>query len=136
VLKVNQNLLLILCIPIVLLALGIFYFYIDPTSFAYTPRCPFHALTGFHCPGCGSQRALHLILHGHIWEGIQHNFLIVIAVLLIGYKIYIFFTPTNSNEKSKNLLKHNFTPWIILSLIMTFWILRNLPLDIFQILAP
>ena len=135
-LKVNQNLLLIISIPIALLALGIFYFSINPTSFAYTPKCPFHTLTGFHCPGCGSQRALHQILHGHIWEGLKHNFLILLAVLLICYKIFILFTNSNSSKSPKNLLQHHYAPWIIFTFIMAFWILRNLPLEMFKILAP
>jgi hypothetical protein len=29
------------------------------------PPCPFHALTGLLCPGCGTTRALHELLHGH-----------------------------------------------------------------------
>jgi len=135
-LKANQNIILLISIPIVLLALGIFYFAINPTSFAYTPKCPFHTLTGFHCPGCGSQRALHQILHGNIWEGLKHNFLILLAVILIGYRIFTLVVNNDSGKGSKNLLQHHYTPWIIFTFIMVFWILRNLPLKIFQILAP
>ncbi|RZA12021.1 MAG: DUF2752 domain-containing protein, partial [Lysobacteraceae bacterium] len=29
---------------------------IDPNSSHVLPPCPFHALTGLYCPGCGSTR--------------------------------------------------------------------------------
>lgn len=135
-LKINQHLLLKLFIPIVLLTLGIFYFIINPNTFAYAPKCPFHTLTGFHCPGCGSQRALHEILHGNIWTGLQHNFLILLAVLIVGYQFYINFINTRKKQTQKNLLQHSAAKWLILALVLGFWILRNIPLEAFQILAP
>ena len=27
------------------------------------PACPFHAVTGLYCPGCGMTRCLHAVLH-------------------------------------------------------------------------
>lgn len=123
-------------IPIVVLTLGIFYFIIDPSSFAFTPKCPFHTLTGFHCPGCGSQRAFHEMLHGNIWTGLQHNFLILFAFLIISYKFYLSYINRSTSKKTNNLLHHNATPWLILALVLGFWILRNIPLEPFLILAP
>lgn len=31
-----------------------------------TPSCPTLSILGFPCPGCGSLRAIHALLHGHI----------------------------------------------------------------------
>lgn len=132
----TNSLFLKLIIPIVLLTLGIFYFTINPNTFIYTPKCPFYTLTGWHCPGCGSQRAFHKILHGNIWTGLQHNFLILLAGLIIAYKFYVSYINRSTSKPSKNLLHHNATPWIILALVMGFWILRNIPLEPFLILAP
>lgn len=123
-------------IPIVLLTVGIFYFYINPSTFAYTPKCPFYSLTGLHCPGCGSQRAIHEMLHGNIWGGLQHNFLILFAVFIISYKFYVSSISSNKKHPKTNLLQHNAAPWLILALVIGFWVLRNLPLEPFQILAP
>lgn len=122
--------------PLVLLTLGIFYFYINPNTFVFTPKCPFHSLTGLHCPGCGSQRAFHEILHGNIWTGLQHNFLIILAVFVIFYNFLISYINKSSDKPFKNLLHHNAAPWIIFVIVMGFWILRNLPLEPFHILAP
>ena len=37
------------------------------------PLCPFRALTGYSCPGCGMTRACILAVHGHWWSSLEHN---------------------------------------------------------------
>jgi predicted ABC-type sugar transport system permease subunit len=124
-------------IPIAILALGMLYFNLNPKSFAYFPKCPFYSFTGLYCPGCGSQRAFHEMLHGNLWVGIQHNFLIILALLVIFYKFYVFFQNRFQKENTvKNILYHNAAPWVILGVVVSFWILRNIPMDPFIILAP
>jgi hypothetical protein len=116
---------------------GMLYFKLNPKSFAYFPKCPFYSFTGLYCPGCGSQRAFHEMLHGNLWVGIQHNFLIMLALLVIFYKFYVFFQNSFQKENTvKNILYHNAAPWVILVVVMSFWILRNIPMDPFIILAP
>lgn len=39
------------------------YYIFDPAEAGWMPRCLFLTLTGWECPGCGSQRMLHSILH-------------------------------------------------------------------------
>lgn len=130
----SNSLFLKISIPIVLLALGIFYYTINPETFAYTPKCIFNSITGLHCPGCGTQRALHEVLHGNIWTGLQHNFLLLFAAIIIPYKLYVSNKSTNSSKK--HILHHFASPWFILAIVLGFWILRNIPLDPFLILAP
>ena len=36
----------------------------DPATTWWFPSCPFHALTGWLCPLCGSLRAVHALLQG------------------------------------------------------------------------
>jgi hypothetical protein len=61
---------------LLLLAIGtvgsILYFF-DPSSYGFYPTCLFHRTTGLLCPGCGSLRALHQMLHGHIWTAFRYN---------------------------------------------------------------
>jgi hypothetical protein len=52
----------------------------DPSANPFFPPCPFHAVTGWLCPGCGSTRAMHALLHGHLIEALQLNPLAVAAV--------------------------------------------------------
>ena len=49
----------------------------------YLP-CPFHWLTGWYCPGCGTQRALHDLLHGRVAEAFGHNAALVGTIPLLG----------------------------------------------------
>lgn len=56
----------------------------DPSVTPLYPRCAFHTLTGWQCPGCGTTRALHQLLHGHVIEAFRFNaMLFVFAPFLI-----------------------------------------------------
>ena len=45
----------------------------DPYGASWPLRCPLHRLTGWLCPFCGTQRALHAALHGHLTEAFCLN---------------------------------------------------------------
>ena len=68
---------------LLLLAIGtagsILYFF-EPSSYGFYPTCLFHRITGLHCPGCGSLRALHQLLHGQIWRAFQYNPMLVTSL--------------------------------------------------------
>lgn len=51
----------------------------DPAS-GFFPACPVKAITGFDCPGCGSQRALHALLNGQIADAWRHNAVLFVLV--------------------------------------------------------
>lgn len=113
-----------------------FYFIFDPSEFLFFPKCPFHSLTGFYCPGCGSQRAAHAILNGHILEGLRHNFLIVLLTFVLGYQLILYLITRFSKRNVKNILHNSKTTYTILVLVILFWILRNIHLYPFTYLAP
>ena len=64
-------------------ALVTLYYLIDPSSGLY-PRCPFKTATGLDCPGCGSPRAIHALLHGDIVTAWHCNALLLIGLPFIG----------------------------------------------------
>ncbi|MDQ2635751.1 MAG: DUF2752 domain-containing protein [Actinomycetota bacterium] len=45
----------------------------------FFPACPFKALTGLDCPGCGGLRMMHDLLHGDLAAAVVDN-----VVLLVG----------------------------------------------------
>ena len=51
----------------------------DPAVTAWFPSCPFYALTGWLCPFCGSLRAGHALLHGHVEVALKLNPLTTVA---------------------------------------------------------
>ncbi len=62
---------------------AVVYFEVDPTSSRLFPKCPFYVLTGLKCPGCGSQRALHCLLHMDVIGAMRHNFMLVASLPLL-----------------------------------------------------
>lgn len=114
-------------------ALGIWL--LGPRAPAWYPPCPFHALTGLHCPGCGSSRTVHALFHGEWARAVALNPLIVLLLPFAG------FWAAHSLWRA---LRHNLPPAelprpaaaVFLWLVLTFWILRNLPWWPFTLLAP
>jgi hypothetical protein len=51
----------------------------DPAVTAWFPSCPLYALTGWLCPFCGSLRAGHELLHGHVEAALALNPLTTVA---------------------------------------------------------
>ncbi|WP_413254481.1 DUF2752 domain-containing protein [Streptomyces europaeiscabiei] len=49
----------------------------DPAQPGPFPACPFRAVTGLDCPGCGSLRALHQLTRGHMVAAADCNALLL-----------------------------------------------------------
>ncbi len=68
-----------------LLALGAFLLvlvvlvFVDPRTARFAPVCPLRFTTGLHCPGCGTGRALHALVHGDLAHALRLNVLAVAA---------------------------------------------------------
>ena len=78
----------------VLCAAGIYYFY-DPSLNGFFPRCPFLSITGWRCPGCGSQRAIHAILHGDLATAWHFNAMMVVSLPILAVYTFAEFTRTH-----------------------------------------
>jgi hypothetical protein len=44
-----------------------------PTEYSFYPRCPIYLSTHWLCPGCGSTRALHSLLHFDVQGAFHYN---------------------------------------------------------------
>ena len=121
---------------VVFAGLAVLFFVLDPAKHNIFPRCLFNSVTGYYCPGCGSQRAIHSLLHFDIAGVVSYNFLFIPAFLLI---IYHYLHPVLNRIfgwKLPNIIYFKSTPWIIFGFVLAFWILRNLPFYPFSVLAP
>src|SRR5215467_1289585 len=75
----------VVSIWLLVLSASVYAFVFDPGHTGFFPICPFRALTGFTCPGCGSTRALHQLLHGNFSAAFKLNPLFLIGLpFLIG----------------------------------------------------
>ena len=63
-----------------LLAGAAYLFLFEPGKSGFFLPCIFRLLTGFTCPGCGSTRAMHQVLHGHFLAAFELNPLLLLAI--------------------------------------------------------
>jgi len=118
----------VLAIWSLIIAGAAYLFFFEPGKSGFFPGCPFRFLTGFTCPGCGTTRALHQILHGHIFTAFTLNPLLLIALpfLLIALLRYSVIVMRGGIARGNALP----APYIyaIFFVILSFWIFRNTPL--------
>lgn len=119
-----------------LLGAGTLLFLFDPAASGIFPPCPFHALTGLYCPGCGSLRALHQLFHGNVLAALGLNPLMVLSLPFILYSL----VAGGLSRRGVRLLPvyslRSWQAWSILVLVVIYGLARNLPLYPFSLLAP
>lgn len=109
------------------IGISIFYSIFDPYKDDFLPKCSFYTVTGYQCPGCGSQRAIHNLLQFKIYNAIKENLLFVIAIpyLILGAYFDIF---NPKNIRALKIQKFFFglpAIWTVFFLIIIYWIIRN-----------
>ncbi|WP_152537346.1 DUF2752 domain-containing protein [Aquimarina pacifica] len=120
---------------VVIILLSLYYVY-NPSTTGIFPACPFHSVTGLYCPGCGSQRALHQLLHLNIIATLDYNALYILGILTFLYNICMRIINRIRKKDYYNYLYHPYTPVIFGVIIVLFWVLRNIEVHPFTILAP
>ena len=55
----------------------------DPHEQGAWGLCPFHAMTGLWCPGCGSLRAVNDLTNGDLLGALSSNLVLVLALPLV-----------------------------------------------------
>ncbi len=111
-----------------LLAAGAAYlFAFEPGRTGFFPICMFRFLTGYQCPGCGSTRALHQILHGHLVAAFMLNPLFLIALPFIFYAFLRYtIMVLRGGVPRPNALPASYI-YAIFFVVVSFWIFRNTP---------
>lgn len=109
---------------------------LDPSAVALVPPCPFHVLTGFYCPGCGSLRALHQALHGNVGAALGLNLLAVLVFPFVACHLGLRTLAAFSGRDLASPLEHISSARIVLIAVVAFWVLRNMPHYPFSMLAP
>ena len=118
--------------------LGILILAVYALLIGKTPPCMFYKLTGLLCPGCGSGRFMLALLHFDFYAAFRYNPLLFISFPLIAYysaRLYI------SYVFGKDLLpfpeiKNHWFGITVTAIVIAYWILRNIPVFPFTLLAP
>jgi hypothetical protein len=112
---------------LLLIAGAIYLFVFEPGRTGFFPVCLFRLVTGLTCPGCGTTRALHEIMHGHFLEAFMLNPLLLLALplLLFAFVRYSLMV-LRGRIPRKNALP---APYIyaLFFIVVGFWIFRNTP---------
>lgn len=93
---------------------------------SHAPKCLFHLVTGYYCPGCGGTRALYLFLTGHWIKSFLFHPLVVYAFFVCLYLCI------------RKILDHKYHPnarllWIALGLLAVNFVIKNLALVCFHV---
>lgn len=101
------------------------YYSYNPESSSIFPKCPFLLITNLKCPGCGSQRAIHALLHLDIQSAIRFNALLVFSLPIIAILIY---AELYREKKYKFYIRLHRTKYILfyLYIVIGWWISRNI----------
>ena len=100
---------------------------VDPNQSSWYPQCPFRALTGWDCPGCGITRAIRALVTGHPGRALDHNVLFVVA-LVVGMVWYATnWVRTRRGRPPLTLRGGRWWTGAAIVLVGAFWVVRNLP---------
>jgi Protein of unknown function (DUF2752) len=107
----------------------------DPTTpQGPLPVCPTKALLGIDCPGCGSLRMVYSLMHGNLLAAARFNALGVAAVVLL---VWAYFTWTYGRVVGRRVRSWQHRRWaaaVTLSLVVAWFVVRNIPFAPFSAL--
>ncbi len=94
--------------------------------------CPFYALTGLYCPGCGGQRAVRALLHGEILLSLSYHPLVLFAALYAAAFLGTQALNRLSRGKTPALSIRSWHLYILLGILILQWIVKNILLALGQ----
>ena len=104
---------------------GVLLYFFAPAEHPFYPKCVFYLVTGLTCPGCGTLRAAHSLLHGDFAAAFRFNPLLFTLLPAIGLA-WVVYRPASWSVVSPKWI------WVLLGVIIGFGILRNLPVAPFK----
>lgn len=108
-----------------------------PSALPWLPPCLFHRLTGLHCPSCGMTRAMWAGLNGNFAQAFRFNPLLVILLPLAALALLVEILGWVRGRPVPFRLHLGLkSGGIVVAIIGLFWILRNVPVWPFTLLAP
>lgn len=109
---------------------------LDPGTSDLYPPCPFLALTGFYCPGCGTLRAIHQLTRGHPLAALDLNPLMMLLLPFVAYFLASHAMLAVMGRPLRRFFVRPALIWTLLGIILVYWLLRNVPGYPFTLLAP
>jgi hypothetical protein len=97
----------------------------SPAEYSFYPRCPVYSTTHWLCPGCGSTRALHALLHLDLRTALHYNALFTLLApflcLWLGFICY----RTMRYDQFPNLAIPRSVAACLIATVILFTVVRN-----------
>ena len=99
----------------------------DPSVAGHYPTCPFLAVTGLYCPGCGALRGLRALAGGDPLAMTGHNALLVVAGVLLAWAWLAWTGRRTGWGRLRPLPRSAGFDWALLGVVVGLAVARNLP---------
>ncbi len=101
------------------------------------PACPSRVLGGWLCPGCGSLRATHHLLHLRVGEALRHNALAVaLGAPALAFVVWSMAHVAVCGLGARGVRAPACTGWVVLAIVIGFGVIRNVAWSAFDPLRP
>lgn len=110
---------------VVALAVIVLYATYNPAHSYLAPKCPVFLLTGWECPSCGIQRALHSILTGEWGLALRYNPFLCLSIPYALIAMWGAWGKGYAADKCSRFAFHRYTLWTYIALFFGWWIFRN-----------
>lgn len=120
--KIEGKRLIIIGFVLVLIAV---YAIFDPSDSILFPKCLFYHITGWQCPGCGSQRMLHALLQCDFTSAWHYNAYLFFLLPVILFLLWLELT----RKKHPLLYRRVYSMsviWTFIVLTIVWFVVRNL----------
>ena len=110
-----------------------------PAGSQYYPKCQLHSLTGLHCPGCGMTRFASALLRGDPSQAVAYNVLGVVALPFVAIWVLQQVWAWLRGVTARRWFSpkwHGRVTAVFIALLAVFFVLRNVPVEPFTLLAP
>lgn len=97
----------------------------SPEESGWFPKCIFLQITGFKCPGCGSQRVIHSLLHLEVRKAFEANAFLVLSLPYIA-ALLASVALKGRHPRFYNTLNSYPVIITICVLVIGWWIVRNI----------
>jgi hypothetical protein len=108
------------------IALAALLRWFPPSRYAFYPPCPFHALFGLLCPGCGATRAAAAMLSGHWAEAARLNPLAVALAPLVAARTALELYSALRWNRWRNVPVSPLAIKCLLTIVVIFGFARNM----------
>lgn len=101
-------------------------YFSNPADSRWLFKCPLFQITGWQCPLCGSQRALHAFLHGQWFSAWRYNPMFWFVIPYLGLWLASNISPRIASWKVSACLLSDRGIGALVAILLVWGLVRNL----------